>query len=302
MLWTRLTGGMRTRTFQTAVWLVGVMLVSSPAARAGEQRVHGLWVWKTSSVLEAPGSAERLRDFCKSQGITEVYISIPAARTDADEARLVALNGLLQGASIRPEALLGSANADVSGKPREAYLEHVRAIVAFNQKHPKERFEGMHLDIEPHQREENKGAGNLQYLAGLIETYRQVRAIAAPAEMSVNADIANKVLKADAEQRRAMLTSVDRVTLMLYELSSAEDGKATAVKMAKLRKAAERYAQMAYEGIGDAPGVAKMAIGLRTPDYGEELPEMLKSLDEAQPGGAHYLGWARHSYNDWLAK
>ena len=41
-----------------------------------------------------------------------------------------------------------------------------------------------------------------------------------------------------------------------------------------------------------------MAIALRTPDYLELLPEMLKKLDDANRSNPHYLGWARHSYND----
>jgi len=41
-------------------------------------------------------------------------------------------------------------------------------------------------------------------------------------------------------------------------------------------------------------------IGLRTPDYGELLPEMLKAVDDANRTDPHYLGWARHSYNDYL--
>jgi hypothetical protein len=41
-----------------------------------------------------------------------------------------------------------------------------------------------------------------------------------------------------------------------------------------------------------------MAIALRTPDYGPLLPQMLASLDAANCGNAHYLGWARHSYGD----
>ncbi len=56
---------------------------------------------------------------------------------------------------------------------------------------------------------------------------------------------------------------------------------------------------MAYEGLSD-PNLAKMVVGLRTPDYGEKLPEMLRKLDEANRVNPHYQGWARHSYNDTL--
>ncbi len=43
-----------------------------------------------------------------------------------------------------------------------------------------------------------------------------------------------------------------------------------------------------------------MVIALRTPDFGGLLPQMLKKLDDANRAKPHYLGWARHSYNDYL--
>jgi hypothetical protein len=43
-----------------------------------------------------------------------------------------------------------------------------------------------------------------------------------------------------------------------------------------------------------------MVIALRTPDYGELIPQMLTNLDDANRANPHYLGWARHSYNDYL--
>jgi len=42
------------------------------------------------------------------------------------------------------------------------------------------------------------------------------------------------------------------------------------------------------------------AQALGPPDYGSQLPQMLASLDAANHGNTHYLGWARHSYNDAL--
>ena len=58
-----------------------------------------------------------------------------------------------------------------------------------------------------------------------------------------------------------------------------------------------KYLEMAYAGLDDVQ-LARMAIALRTPDYLELLPDMLKTLDEANQSDVHYLGWARHSYND----
>lgn len=109
-----------------------------------------------------------------------------------------------------------------------------------------------------------------------------------------------KLLKGDLEQRRALLRSIPRLTLMLYELSSPDDGATVAQKQEKLRERDRELLEAAYQGLADE-GVARMAIALRTPDYGPLLPKMLAVLDEINRGNPHYLGWARHSYNDSIS-
>jgi hypothetical protein len=262
-------------------------------------QVHGLWVWKSVTVLEAPDGAEALRGFCESEGINEVYISISERSQAAEEDRLRRLIALLHGSNIRVEALLSSVDADEPGKHRETLLRHAEGIVQFNQKHSRDRFDGIHLDVEPQQRPENKGPGNLRFLPGLADAFRAVRAIAEPAGMTVNADIQNKLLKGDLSQRRMLLSSVPRVTLMMYELSSAVDGGSVGEKAEKVETASQQYLSMAYSGLNDRD-LAKLAIALRTPDYGDLLSQMLKRLDQANRANPHYLGWARHSYNDSL--
>ncbi len=268
-------------------------------AFAGDAPVHGLWVWKSPSVLEAPRGAENLRDFCQSEGINEVYVSV-SARTEAwEESTLVHLITLLHRSNIRVEALLSSANADEPGKHRDTLLAHVREILQFNRRHPAQRFDGVHLDIEPQQRPENKGPGNLRFLPGLADAFRAVRVLAEPARMTVNADIQNKLLKGDLAEPKMLLSALPRLTLMLYELSRTGDGESFDQQAAKLHNAAERFLDMAYDGL-DHQNLPKLTIALRTPDYGDTLPAMLKTLDPAFQANPHYLGWARHSYNDHL--
>jgi hypothetical protein len=205
---------------------------------------------------------------------------------------------------IRVEALLSSEDADEPGKHREKLLSKVREILEFNRNHAKTRFDGIHLDIEPQQRPENKGPGNLRFLPGLVEAFRAVNSLATPARLPVNADIQNKLLKGTLDQRRMLLSALPRLTLMLYELSSPGDGESQQQQLEKLRTASAKFLDMAYEGLNDPNPVrsnlAKLVIALRTPDYGEQLPNMLHLLDEANGANPHYAGWARHSYNDLL--
>jgi hypothetical protein len=285
------------------VWtLFGACYLCAAAGNAAEL-VHGLWVWKSQAVLEGPQGAHTLLKFCESESINEVYVSFAAdSHTFAlfNERQIALLIALLDRSNIRVEALLSSVDADEPGKHRDKLVSRVQGIVRFNRQHPKERFDGIHLDVEPHQRPENKGPGNLRFLPDLATTYRAVRLLAAPAGMIVNADIPTKYLRGDIGQRQMLLSAVPRLTLMLYELSSSEDGESRVQKAEKLKKAAQGFVDMAYGGLADA-GLARMSIALRTPDYGDLLPAMFKTLDEALRRNPHYLGWARHSYNDTLA-
>jgi hypothetical protein len=142
------------------------------------------------SVLAAPHSGETLRNFCRTQTVNEVYLSYSPDKADATEEEAVAgVVALLHRSGIRVEALLSSVNADEPGAHREKLLGHVRAVLEFNRKHPRSRFDGIHLDVEPQQRPENKGPGNLVFLPGLLEAYREVRALAEQNRITVNADI-----------------------------------------------------------------------------------------------------------------
>jgi hypothetical protein len=269
-------------------------------AVAQEVPVHGLWVWKTPTLLDLPSRGEALRDFCRSQHINEVYLSFSSQNGGAaEEVEIAKLIVLLHRSHIRVEALLSSDNADQPGKHRDKLLEHVNEVLAFNGKHARDKFDGIHLDVEPQQRQENKGPGNLGFLPDLLDTYRAVRVLAEQNQMTVNADIPNKFLKGDLNQRRALLSSLPRLTLMLYELSSPTDGGDTAAHADKLRQASQRFLDMAYQGL-DGTQLARMSIGLRTPDYEGQMANMLNVVQETLSGNPHYLGWAWHSYNDTL--
>ena len=211
---------MRSLSAHFSVWVFcGLFLAAAPGLAIGGSSVHGLWVWKSQSVLESPHAAETLRDFCQSQGINEVYVSVSTRNTASDDDHLARLIALLHRSNIRVEALLSSENADEGGKHLDKLLDHVGQIIRFNQHEP-DRFDGIHLDIEPQQRPENKGPGNLRFLPGLVDAYRAVRSRAAEAHMPVNADIQNKLLKGDASQRRMLLSALPRLTLMLFLLAA----------------------------------------------------------------------------------
>ena len=139
----------------------------------------------------------------------------------------------------------------------------------------------------------------MRFQPGLADAFRAVRVLAEPARVTVNADIQNKLLKGDLAERKMLLSALPRLTLMLYGLSRTDDGESFDQQAAKLHNAAGRFLDMAYDGL-DHQNLAKLTIALRTPDCGDTSPVMLKTLDPAFQANPHYLGWARHSYNDYL--
>jgi hypothetical protein len=252
---------------------------------------HGLWVWKSPTILQAPQGAQNLQKFCQSEGITEVYVSFSDDFTASDQNLLAILIALLHASGLRVEALLSSTDADEPGEPRTRLLTHVQKIMAFNQAHALAPFDGIHLDIEPQQRPENKGANNLIFVPGLVDAYSAVRQLTDPAGMTVNADVPIKVLKGDLTERKMLLSALPRLTLMLYGLSTSGAGD----RAEKLRTTSRDILASAYSGL-DGATLAKMLIGLRTADYGDELPQMLKTLDEGNRNDPNYVGWAWESY------
>src|SRR6202046_1947566 len=203
MLW-GLTGG---RSMKTIFCVLAAAIGLIPGAFA-QQPVHGLWVWKTPTLLDLPSRGEALRNFCRSHQINEVYLSFSSQNGGAaEEQEIEKLIGLLHHDHIRVEALLSSTDADEPGKHRDKLMAHVNEVLSYNRQPPHARFDGIHLDVEPQQRQENKGAGNLGFLANLVDTYRAVRALAEQNQMTVNADIATKYLKGDLVQLQALMSS-----------------------------------------------------------------------------------------------
>jgi hypothetical protein len=270
-----------------AFWLFISFVISGGVAIAQQPPVHGLWVPNTPTILDLPSRGEALRNFCRDHHINEVYLSYTSQNGGAaEEQEIEKLINLLHHDHIRVEALLSSKDADEAGKHRDDLLAHVNEVLSYNQHHEHQRFDGIHLHIEPQDRLENQGAGKVAYLPGLLQTFLDVRNLADIHQLTVNADIPVKLLKTTPDQRRALMTSMTRLTLML-------DG----VPADKLGNVASQSMETAYQGL-DGANSAMMAIGLRASDYPGQLPAMLEAVQQALGASPHFLGWAWHSYNE----
>lgn len=272
--------------------LSAALVAAALPAGAAALPVHGLWVWNSSQALQAPQGATALRDFCQSAGINEVYVSVSRDYSALEELRLTQLIALLHQVDVRVDALIYSVDGDEVGAPRTGLLDHVQSILNFDHHHPAQRFDGIHLAIEPQRRPEYQSATNIQFLPALVVTYRAVRARTDRAALSLDADIPSKVLTADVDERRALLSAVPRLTLLMDAGAGARGAATPVQRLDEVRQGSRRYLHMAYRGV-DEPHAAGMLIALRAQDREPELPRLLAALDEANRSDPHYLGWAR---------
>ena len=78
------------------------LLPGAAAQSQNGQFVHGLWVWKTPTLLDLPSRGEALRDFCRSNQINEVYLSFTSQNTaEPEQQEIGKLIELLHKSRIR---------------------------------------------------------------------------------------------------------------------------------------------------------------------------------------------------------
>lgn len=235
---------------------------------------RGLWVWQTQHILQDQDGPAALRAFVGQHRLTEVYLS--TSRAVLAHPRLEALLSALHQDGIRVEALLGEPTWYLEERRAEP-LRRIAELVRWNQQHPTARFDGIHLDIEPHQLPDNKGPDNLAFLPGLIATLQEAQRAAQAAGLTLAADLPRKILRAEPTQGAALASACQRLFLMLYEMPRAADIAAAA-------RLALRWG-------------AGVVIGLRPRDHEGRLDELLVALQTSLAQERGYLGWALHDYD-----
>lgn len=257
----------------------------SPASRTATivepatvaSHVRGLWVWGAAARLAEADGASTLLATCEELGITEVYLGV-TERVLAD-ARLPDLMSALAHQGIRVEALMGDA---VWYRPesRPSMIALIERVAAYNARFPSARFEGLHLDVEPHQIPENKASRG--WVPALVETLREADTAGARHGLEVSADLPRFILQ--GPHRKEIARAVARVFVMLYELRDRSEGA--------LAEASQRVLRDVFDANPAERG--RIVVGLQATDYPSDLAQMLRVVDGANGPSAHYGGWAVH--------
>ncbi|GEM_PF-1252328 len=145
----------------------GARAAQFPADQAAAAKPgRALWVWGRD-LLDKPGEADFLLDFAETRGVGTLFLNVSTQRLQRTPDPYRAFLSRAHARRVRVEAMNGEAGWVLTGGRRHA-AEFLVALRGFNEGEVEaSRFDGVHLDVEPHTLDAWKGAGQ----AALAESY-----------------------------------------------------------------------------------------------------------------------------------
>jgi hypothetical protein len=283
---------------------------------------HGMWVYNTAAIASSIQEQERLFSFCRERGIRDLFWQVHFSKTEVPVCILenaTAQRSFLRAAhehKIRVHALTGDPSH--TRLPKHArVLALLEALLIFNaDSDDGSRFDGLHLDIEPHGLPEWKSADKelrCELLSQFVEMHRVVaeRLRREQDPIQLGTDLVFWLNKTDPDglpeypvalhgqtkdPMAFILDLVDRVAIMSYRDTTEGRNGIVAIVAPTLSQAGFTKAKV-YVGVKMAPiGSAKESY------YGRSEAEMwsdLKSVDEAYGTQPSYAGMAFFHYESF---
>ncbi len=170
----------------------------APPERAFKPSPHrAMWLWETKALLGNDLEQNKLLDFCRKNGITEIFLQLPyevegknqERKIIWDTSKVKTLLSKLHSAAIKVHAL--------DGDPRYAlreWHEHViatiQSVIQFNKSvQPDERFDGLRFDNEPYLLPHFAGVQKESILRQYLDLLRISKKIAGSANLEFGVDI-----------------------------------------------------------------------------------------------------------------
>ncbi|GEP43389.1 hypothetical protein BGE01nite_26800 [Brevifollis gellanilyticus] len=294
-----------------------VLFVSLHDASAADMR--GMWVYKTRDIAASAEASEQLFTFCEKRHITDLFWQVHFAKKEGDVRVLEdaeAWRSFLKRAhahSLRVHALFGDPAHALKSR-HGVVLGSIDGVLSFNKESSADsRFDGVHLDIEPHGLARWKLADVSQkcdLLTQFVEVNHAVvkKLQAADAKLILGVDIVFWLDKANADGSAAypvtfngvtkdpakhLLDVVDHVAIMSYR-GKAEGRNGIIPLVSKTIASADATKAKVFVGV-------KMAdIGPKMEGFfGQTETQMMKAvapIDETYRSHASYAGLAFFTY------
>ncbi|MCQ4574324.1 MAG: TolC family protein [Candidatus Brocadiales bacterium] len=250
---------------------------------------RALWVWDVKNVLGNDPQEAFFVSFCKTKGIDRVFFSVNRQmegslprNTDMPDF----ITRLHQN-NIKISALFGDS-LWVYPRKRARLIKRIQSIVAYNAVHGKRaRFDGIHLDIEPHTLKE-WGSEKKELLKMLADTYGLAKAeIATETGLLLEVDIPTFYEKVDPSVFKKIVETVDVITVMDYERKTPE-------KVIGAARAEIDAVVKADKGV---------IVGLNAGDFPDEtdLEKLMIEVGNRLSATHSFMGFAIHDFDSYRA-
>lgn len=156
-----------------------------------------LWLWETEKITDSLAERQQLMNFCKSQGITEIFMQIPYKaekkdgvwKIDWDSSKIRPLMAALSGMGVRVHALDGDARFALT-EWHGRVIALINRIIEYNKEVPaNERFIGIRYDNEPYLLPNFSGVQKESLLKQYLDLLRESKKLAASSGLEYGVDI-----------------------------------------------------------------------------------------------------------------
>ena len=167
------------------------------AEEPGRSLRQAMWLWETPMVTSGPDARRRLVQFCRTEGITDLFLQLPyeAARVDErwtiswDRERLRPLIADLHEAGVTVHALDGDPRFSLPEWHGQV-IATIQSITEYNRESPPaERFDGIRHDIEPYLLPGFAGVRHTQIMQQYLSIVATSQALATRAGLVYGVDI-----------------------------------------------------------------------------------------------------------------
>lgn len=156
-----------------------------------------MWLWQTENIVTSPSEQQRLLTFCKTQGITDLFLQIPYEAKEEDGQWQILWNPLLIHPLIAQLHQAGVKVHALDGDPRFALREWhgrviavIQSIIRYNRdRSTQERFDGIRYDIEPYLLPEFGGVQQEAILKQYLSLLVVSQTLASQADLAFGVDI-----------------------------------------------------------------------------------------------------------------
>ncbi|WP_036815867.1 hypothetical protein [Pontibacillus yanchengensis] len=273
------------------------ILTTTTFMGGGKEEVKATWIWDVEQIQENP---EKTISFAKQQNVNLIYVHVSINEFSPKLYRSFIKEASKQ--DINVYALGGDPTWALT-KNQDSLDKFVSQVKNYNRVVPEEqKFEGIHLDVEPYLLPEWKKDQNEVIEQWLMNTASVVDQAKANTELAVSGDFpfwVHKLNVPGSSQKVSewMLNKLDSITIMAYrDYTEGTNGIKSIVT--PLVDQAHQHNKSVIVGVN----VIDTSEGSHTTFHGNEPGQMATELDKLENqfndhGG--YAGIAIHDYKHW---